>query len=109
MARSKVSTPSGKKVTPKKKRDTKAKASVHQERVGVGVGTSTSRAKIVKLNDGDPGVYVNGGHSYDSDKAKRPNLIRNKSTSKETSHKAAIKQVKKKYPPTKGKRQANSL
>ena len=101
MARSKVSTPSGKKVTPKKKRDTKAKASVHQERVGNKVGTSTSRSKIVKLNDGDPGVYVNGSYRYDSDKAKRPNLIRNKSTSKERSSQATSLKIKKNYPPNK--------
>lgn len=50
MARSKVTTPSGKKVTPKKKRDTKARASVKitQRKDG--------DFDVVKRNDNDPTV-----------------------------------------------------
>ena len=54
MARSKVTTPSGKKVTPKKKRDTKARASVKitQRKDGA--------FDVTKRNDNDPTVTYTG-------------------------------------------------
>ena len=54
MARSKVTTPSGKKVTPKKKRDTKARASVKitQRKDG--------DFDVTKRNDNDPTVTYTG-------------------------------------------------
>ena len=58
MARSKVSTPSGKKVTPKKKRDQKARASIKIESKEIsGRGYSSNSRKVTKKNDGDPTVY----------------------------------------------------
>lgn len=55
MARSKVTTPSGKKVTPKKKRDSSRKASIHIDSREM-KGSSNNR-KVTKKNDGDPTVY----------------------------------------------------
>lgn len=54
MARSKVTTPSGKKVTPKKKRDTKARASVKISQRKDGA------FDVTKRNDNDPTVTYTG-------------------------------------------------
>tara|TARA_R110002012_G_scaffold234463_1_gene408071 strand:+ start:158 stop:460 length:303 start_codon:yes stop_codon:yes gene_type:complete len=99
MARSKVSTPSGKKVTPKKKRDTKRKASVHIESVKPG----SKRSKVIRINDGDGTIYRNGqAITNERESAKYPNAIRHKTTDrKERSVSTNVARSKKKHPPNK--------
>ena len=98
MARSKVTTPKGKKVTPKKKRDTKRKASVHHEEVNAGPGRASARTKIIRINDGDPTVYSRGRRSHESKKAARPNAFRHTTTSPARSQRANSKKIEKQYP-----------
>ena len=97
MARSKVTTPKGKKVSAKKKRDTKAKASVHIERVK----PSSERTKTIRINDGDGTVYLEDYGAYRSKKAARPNAVRRKTTGKERSMEANRQRAYKKYPQNK--------
>ena len=85
MARSKISTPSGKRVTPKKKRDTNAQASITigTSKRTASDGSSVSHRRVTKKNDGDPSVYYRNSETvHGKGGAKTTTKIKSKTKSK---------------------------
>jgi hypothetical protein len=81
MARSKVTTPSGKKVTPKKKRDKTAQASIHILTTSTESNWGSKNSRYVhKKNDGDPKVYRRDRKTKVADDGKAKTVSSSKST-----------------------------
>ena len=82
---------------PKKTKRDKLKASVHVDKPKGEKSAYTDRRVIHRINDGDDGVYHQGRRVGSSQKAKRPNLIRNHTTSGQKSSDSAYEEVYKQY------------